>query len=77
VHAAVEAYVGTLCGQPGLTLMRHARLEDIVEMDSLKWIETIAVLEEEFGVAIDTRDLEELLLLDHVVDMLARARPRN
>jgi acyl carrier protein len=76
IHAAVEAYVAALCGRPGMVLVAATRLDSIADMDSMKWIETIAVLEERLGVEIDTHDLEELLVLDDIVDLLARARPR-
>lgn len=73
IHAAVAAYVATICGRPGLVLAPTTRLDEIAEMDSMKWIETIAVLEERLGVEIATHDLDALVVVDDIVELLARA----
>jgi acyl carrier protein len=76
IHAAVNAYVRALCAQPNLALSPDTRLDDLADMDSLKWIETIAVLEERLGVQIDTQQLEHLATLDDIVTLLTRAAAR-
>jgi acyl carrier protein len=74
VHAALADYVGSICGQAGLVLAATSRLDEVAEMDSMKWIETIAVLEARLGVEIDTHDLDAMLVVGDVVELLARAR---
>jgi acyl carrier protein len=74
ILAAVAAYVASICGRPGLTLAPTARLDEVEEMDSIKWIETIAVLEERLGIEIETHDLDALVVVDDIVELLARAR---
>ena len=76
IHAAVADYVASLCGRPGLAITPATRLDEIAEMDSMKWIETIAVLEERLGVEIETHDLDAMIVVDDIVALLARARPR-
>jgi acyl carrier protein len=74
IHAAVAAYVATICARPGLVLAPTTRLDEVAEMDSMKWIETIAVLEERLGAEIETHDLDALIVVDDIVELLARAR---
>jgi len=74
ILAAVAAYVATICGRPGLVVEPATRLDEVAEMDSMKWIETIAVLEERLGVEIETHDLEAMVVVDDIVELLARAR---
>ena len=75
IRAALHAYIGTIGGGPDRALRPDTRLDDLAGMDSLKWIETIAVLEERLGVQIDTRGLEHLATLEDIVTLLAQARP--
>ena len=74
ILAAVAAYVATVSGRPGLVIEPTTRLDEVAEMDSMKWIETIAVLEERLGVEIETHDLEAMVVVDDIVELLARAR---
>jgi acyl carrier protein len=74
IHAAVAAYVAFICGRPGLMLAATTRLDEVADMDSMKWIETIAVLEERLGVEIETHNLDALVVVDDVVELLAQAR---
>lgn len=76
IRAAVETYIRSLCAQPQRALSPETRLDDLADMDSLKWIETIAVLEERLNVEIDTQALEDLTTLDDIVTLLADAAPR-
>jgi len=74
LNAAVAAYVASICGRPGLILAPTTRLDEVAEMDSMKWIETIAVLEDRLGIEIETHDLDALVVVDDIVELLARAR---
>jgi acyl carrier protein len=76
IHAAVEAYVASISGRPGLVLTPATPLDEVAEMDSMKWIETIAVLEERLGVEIETHSLDTLVVVDDIVELLARAQVR-
>jgi acyl carrier protein len=74
IQAAVAGYVATICERPDLVVTPSTRLDAVAEMDSMKWIETIAVLEERLGVEIETHDLDALVVVDDIVELLARAR---
>ena len=74
IRAAVTDYVASICKRPALILAPTMRLDEVAEMDSMKWIETIAVLEERLGVEIATESLDALVVVDDIVELLARAR---
>jgi acyl carrier protein len=74
IHAAVAAYVASICQRPESVLAPTTRLDEVAGMDSMKWIETIAVLEERLGVEIETHNLDALVVVDDIVELLALAR---
>ncbi len=75
IRAALHGYIRAICAAPNLALPPDTRLDDLADMDSLKWIETIAVLEERLNLQIDTQALEHLTTLEDIVILLAKARP--
>jgi hypothetical protein len=49
-------------------------LDDIEGLDSLKVIETVALLEDHFAVAVDSLSLDGLTTVGDIVRIIARAR---
>lgn len=50
-------------------------LEDLDGVDSLRLLETVALAEEHFGVAVDTGGFGSLATLGDIVGMIVAARP--
>ena len=64
-----------ICRAPGLPLDPTSRLEEIEPLDSLRLMETVAMLEDRFHVEIETGVLDSLVTVDDIVDLVLRAAP--
>lgn len=77
VAAATVAILGEVCGRPGFAAALDARLDEIIDLDSLRIIEAVALLEEEFGVEVQTDGLEGLATIGDIVRLLQKATLRK
>lgn len=73
VFAALVALIGKLDANPGAPLALTTALADIDGLDSIRLIETIALLEEHFAVEVATHDLDQLHCLADIVRAITHA----
>jgi len=74
VLAAVSEIFARVTNQPALVVDMSRRLDAIERLDSLRLLETIALAEEHFGVAVDTSGFGELETVADIVRLLSAAR---
>jgi acyl carrier protein len=71
----LAAILRRLCQQPLPDLAPETLLLDIPDLDSIRVLETVALLEEELRVEIDTAMLDHLERVSDILGAVATARP--
>lgn len=75
VLAAATELLRGATRQPGLVLRPDMALADVPDLDSLRLLETIALLEIRFAVEIDTTRLETLATVEDILQAILLAEP--
>jgi acyl carrier protein len=73
--AALAAILRRLCQHPLPDLAPETLLLDIPDLDSIRLLEAVALLEEELRVEIDTAMLDGLECVGDILRAVATARP--
>lgn len=73
VFDEAAALIRKLCNRADLELTLSTPLADLPDMDSLRIMETVAMLEARFGVEVDTHDLDHLFVVADIVGAVLRA----
>lgn len=75
VLAALTSLLTRLCEHDQTWLAAETKLDAIPGIDSLRLLQAVAHLEEEFSVEIDVRALEDLSQVQDILDAIVNARP--
>ncbi len=75
IHRALLATLRRVCPAPLPDLPSDTPIEALPELDSLRLVETIALLETQFGVTVDTDGLTDLADLADIAALIRRALP--
>ena len=73
VAATTLAVLREVCQQPTLKVSLDMHLDEIADLDSLRTMEAVALLEDRFGVEVDTGALNELATVEDIVSLVIRA----
>jgi acyl carrier protein len=74
ILSAMTGIVRRLCADPGLSLSPAQRLEDIPGLDSLRTLQAVALLEEQFDVVVDVVALDDIHTVGDVMLVISRAQ---
>ena len=77
VYAALAAILGEVLGQPDVALSPALRLEELPEWESMKLIEVVVALEDRFGMAFGTRELDRLRNVGDLARVVLAKAPAN
>jgi acyl carrier protein len=72
---ALSSLLSRLCQQPFLALTPDMLLLDIPGIDSLRLLQAVALMEEQFHVEVDVVALEDLHRVHDILEAIANARP--
>lgn len=75
VDRALLAILRRLCPTPFPDLPPETALDAVPGLDSLRLVETVAMLEEQFGVAVDTEALMDLATIGDIAALVRQALP--
>ena len=73
VAATTLTVLREVCQQPTLMVSLDMHLDEIADLDSLRTMEAVALLEDRFGVEVDTGALNELATVEDIVSLVIRA----
>lgn len=77
VLGSTLAILGEVCLQPNLVASLDTGLDELADLDSLRVMEAVALLDSQFGVEVDTGALNHLATVGDIVDLVTRALIRQ
>ena len=75
IHHALIATLRRVCPAPLPDMPPDTPIEAVPELDSLRLVEAVALLEAQFAVTVDTDGLTELATLADIATLIRRALP--
>ena len=74
---AVSDMLCRVCERPAVVLTQDLPLADIQNIDSLRLLQAIALLEEQFSIEIDVVALERLHRVRDIIELISDALPEE
>ena len=74
---AVSDMLCRVCGRDAVDLPQDLPLADVPNIDSLRLLQAVALLEEQFSIEIEVVALERLQRVRDVVELIADALPEE
>lgn len=75
IHRALIATLRRVCPAPLPDLPPETLIDSVPDLDSLRLIEAVALLESHYAVTVDTDGLTELVTLADIAALIGRALP--